>query len=292
MPSGFRSRNRGATGPGARPRPVSRAPVRRRGRRSVPDDACPAAARGLWRRSLSATPSSETSTLAYFNRPIVVLKASVLGRSPMERAAGAERALDDLVAQQVTGPVASQVFEGGALISVGSRVVFGLTSADIDSLSGETIQGVVRPDGCASAAGPRRGGGSAKARRAPSLRRGRVRGIDHRPGSAVGDRAGPPDGGTKAGRRGREDGREVDDRRCRTAARDAPHRLRASAAHGLEGVPRPHRRLRRSHDRLRQFPYTRPWGESLRGFLLLTVQNLGLGMVEALPGLFTVALIF
>ena len=55
---------------------------------------------------------------------------------------GAERALDDLVAQQITGPVASQLFEGGALISVGSRVVLALTSADIDNLSGETIQGV------------------------------------------------------------------------------------------------------------------------------------------------------
>jgi small-conductance mechanosensitive channel len=43
---------------------------------------------------------------------------------------------------------------------------------------------------------------------------------------------------------------------------------------------------------LRQFPYTRPWGESLRGFLLTTVSNLGLGMVRAVPGLFTVALIF
>jgi small-conductance mechanosensitive channel len=42
---------------------------------------------------------------------------------------------------------------------------------------------------------------------------------------------------------------------------------------------------------LRQFPYTRPWGESLRGFLLTTVTSLGLGMLEAVPGLFTVVLI-
>ena len=42
---------------------------------------------------------------------------------------------------------------------------------------------------------------------------------------------------------------------------------------------------------LRQFPYTRPWGESLRGFLLTTVTSLGRGMLEAVPGLFTVVLI-
>jgi small-conductance mechanosensitive channel len=42
---------------------------------------------------------------------------------------------------------------------------------------------------------------------------------------------------------------------------------------------------------LRQFPYTRPWGEALRGFVLATLMTLGGGMVAALPGLFTVVLI-
>ena len=43
---------------------------------------------------------------------------------------------------------------------------------------------------------------------------------------------------------------------------------------------------------LRRFPYTRPWGESLRGFLWLTVQNLSLGIATALPGLFMAGVIF
>ena len=90
---------------------------------------------------LTATPSSETFTFTYVNRPIVLFRANVLGRSPMERAAGAERALDDLVAQGITGPVDSQLFEGGVAISVGSRVVLALTTVDVDNLSGETIQG-------------------------------------------------------------------------------------------------------------------------------------------------------
>jgi small-conductance mechanosensitive channel len=42
---------------------------------------------------------------------------------------------------------------------------------------------------------------------------------------------------------------------------------------------------------LRQFPYTRPWGESMSGFLLMTVEALGLQLVRALPGLFTIAVI-
>ena len=39
---------------------------------------------------------------------------------------------------------------------------------------------------------------------------------------------------------------------------------------------------------LRQFPYTRPWGESLRESLLATVGHLALGIVSTLPSLFTI----
>src|SRR4030095_15607537 len=42
---------------------------------------------------------------------------------------------------------------------------------------------------------------------------------------------------------------------------------------------------------LEQFPYTRPWGESLSGFLLATMTNLALRAVDAIPGLFTVFVI-
>ena len=43
---------------------------------------------------------------------------------------------------------------------------------------------------------------------------------------------------------------------------------------------------------LRQFPYTRPWGESMRGFLFATAKTLGLGVADAIPGLFTALVIF
>jgi small-conductance mechanosensitive channel len=42
---------------------------------------------------------------------------------------------------------------------------------------------------------------------------------------------------------------------------------------------------------LRRFPYTRPWGETMGGFLLTTVETLGLGAAQAIPGLCTVVLI-
>ena len=42
---------------------------------------------------------------------------------------------------------------------------------------------------------------------------------------------------------------------------------------------------------LRRFPYTRPWGESLREFLLGQLSRTGAAILQALPGLFTVLLI-
>src|SRR5581483_9679378 len=42
---------------------------------------------------------------------------------------------------------------------------------------------------------------------------------------------------------------------------------------------------------LREFPYTRPWGESMRGFLIATLETLALKAAHAIPGLFTVVVI-
>jgi small-conductance mechanosensitive channel len=43
---------------------------------------------------------------------------------------------------------------------------------------------------------------------------------------------------------------------------------------------------------LRRFPYTRPWGESLRAFLIERLSSMGLLIAGAIPNLFTVLLIF
>ena len=43
---------------------------------------------------------------------------------------------------------------------------------------------------------------------------------------------------------------------------------------------------------LARFPYTRPWGQALSGFLIETVESLAASAVNAIPGLFTVVLIF
>jgi small-conductance mechanosensitive channel len=240
---------------------------------------------------LNATPTSDTFTFAYFNRPIVVLKANVLGRTPAERAVNAQRALDDLVADRVTGPVAVRSFDGGALISVGSRVVLALTTADVDSLSGETVQGaadltIQRLRQALDEA--------SEARRPRALLRSsaiallalfvglvvlwainRVHRIVAAKLVAAAEKT-----VTKKKIADLEmlRGRQVI---------DLQRRFMTSSMVGLDLVVV----YFLLTFVLRQFPYTRPWGESLRGFLVLTVENMGLGTAKALPGLFTVALI-
>src|SRR5262245_11601602 len=100
-------------------------------------------AQGTVAAAVGAEPSGESFTFTVANRPIVVLRARVLGRSPIERASGAGRILDNLVAQRITGPVESRSIDGGSLITVASRVVLGLTPPDIDELSGETMPEVM-----------------------------------------------------------------------------------------------------------------------------------------------------
>jgi small-conductance mechanosensitive channel len=43
---------------------------------------------------------------------------------------------------------------------------------------------------------------------------------------------------------------------------------------------------------LMQFPYSQPWGEQLGTFLINLLKKLGTGMVESIPGIFTVLVIF
>jgi small-conductance mechanosensitive channel len=240
----------------------------------------------------AAVRADEPATVVFFNRPIVVLRARVVGRSPGDRALGARHLLDDLVAQQRTRPVESRPFEEGTVISVDGQGVIVLTPADIDELSGETMPAVA-------------------AQTVMRLQQALSEVEEaHRPGLLL--RAGASALGVVAlsflllwGERRL--------RRRASAKLDAiaERTVMQSGIGDVEGL-RSSRLLEFQRGLvllagmainlvvvytalsfiLRRFPYTRPWGESMRGFLLATVTNLALGMLRAVPGLFTAALIF
>src|SRR3954471_8345869 len=96
----------------------------------------PAQSRDVASAVLEAAPSPDTATVTFFNRSIVDLRATVLGRGPAARApaaAGPPRAaarrLDDLAADAVAGPVEAHALGAGSLISVASKGVLVLTDA-------------------------------------------------------------------------------------------------------------------------------------------------------------------
>jgi small-conductance mechanosensitive channel len=236
--------------------------------------------------------STEPSTLTFFNRPIVVLRASVAGRRPAERASGAQRVLDDLVDQGVSGQVGALPFDGGALISVGSHGVLALTTLDVDDLSGETLEAVSAQvvsrlqralNEAAEAHAPRVLIRAALlASGALALAVAALWGLGH------------------ARRRVSALFVDVSERRVTKAGIAPLDALRASRVLDFQ------RHLATAvivaadlvvvyaaaTFILRRFPYTRPWGESMSGFLLTTIENLALGVVNGIPGLFTVFLIF
>jgi small-conductance mechanosensitive channel len=251
----------------------------------------PPAPAGAAASPLVAERADESYSLTFFNREIVRLRARVVGRRPSERALGAARLLHELVAQRATTPVESQSFQGASMITVGSRGVLMLTGADVDDLAGETLDGVTAQtvarlrralDEAAEAHEPRilvKEAATAATAAAVALL---VMWILGRARRRIGDALGALSERKIAG--------------IGIAAVDAP-----SASRVL-------RLQRRAIDVafttadllviygtttfvLQRFPYTRAWGESMSGFLLMTVERLGLDAVRALPGLVTVAII-
>src|SRR4051812_14489025 len=99
----------------------------------------PAQSRDIASAVLQAAPSADTATVTFFNRSVVDLRATVLGRGPAERARAATRRLDDLAAEAIAGPVEAHALAGGSLISVASKGVLVITEADLDPVSGETL---------------------------------------------------------------------------------------------------------------------------------------------------------
>ena len=233
----------------------------------------------------------QAATLTFANRPIVTLRARVLGRDPADRVASAGRVLDELVEQGSIGPIESRAFDGGNVIAVASRGIVALTRADVDELAGETVDSV-------------------SAQTVARLRQALAEADEARTPRRVLIAAGLAAVGLGTGllilwglvRAHRKfAGRLVDvaaERLAKTGLTDVAS-LRASRLLEFQrgllttltlgiGIVVSYSTLTFV---LRRFPYTRPWGESMRGFLLTTVETLALGIVHAIPGLFTIALI-
>jgi small-conductance mechanosensitive channel len=236
-----------------------------------------------------ASVNAPAATLVFENRPIVEFRATVVFRTPAMRAAAAERVLRDLANQPSPGPAAARPLAGARMVSVGPLDVFAIVPADLDPLGNDTIDDTAGR----AVASLQLALSEAIELRTPwriaagvgwallatlllvLLLRLLIRG--HR--WAVERITGAADRQFQ-----RLPGGEV------VRASHLPALLRnlvtlVSMAAGLLVV------YSWLSFVLRRFPYTRPWGEALRGFLLERLVQFAQSMLAAVPDLFTVLLI-
>jgi small-conductance mechanosensitive channel len=231
------------------------------------------------------------ATFIYANRPIIQLRAVFLGRGPAERVLAGRVVLDRIVDEGVTGPVTTRQIDTLITISVGGHYVFTIMPADIDTLAGETQAAT------AALAASRL---QTALNEVAELRRPRqliVGGLQALLVSAV--FVAIIVGLTKVRGRARLRLGRAAARRLQASAVGDREFLRSSriveSLQGLVtflawalGLAVAYAWLTFV---LRRFPYTRPWGESLREFLIGQLSFVGLAMLDSLPELFTVLVI-
>jgi small-conductance mechanosensitive channel len=220
-----------------------------------------------------------------------VLRATIFSRPPRERASTVVGILDAIVQDGRPGPVSTEPVQGAVMIRVGDRPIVAILPLDVDQLAGETVESKaaqtaarlqVALDEAVELRTPRRLLVASLRSLAVTVVIGLLIYFNWRIHRVFGKRL----------------LRDTERRLERLSGGDA-QLLRASrvsefvkaavtaVAAGVMLV------LIYSWLTyvLRQFPYTRPWGESLRQFLLDQLSMVGLGIVTAMPNLFTVVLI-
>ncbi len=236
----------------------------------------------------SATTTAPPATLSFQNRGIVEFHATVLSRTPAMRAATAERILHDLVGQRRLGPVSVRAVEQIMVVSVGTLDLFPVVPADAPLL-GEPLENTARRAAAALQTSldeaielrtPRLVAlGVGLSLLATALLALLLRLVRHGHGVLVAATA----------RRAERQLQKLPVGEVVRASR-LPELLRTAVTvvSGAVGVFFVYTWLTFV---LNRFPYSRPWGEALRGFLLERTSRLGMGILGAIPNLFSVLLI-
>lgn len=88
----------------------------------------------------AATVASDSAELRILNRPVVEFRANVLGATPQQRVERNARNIKEILRRGGPGEVVVQANPLGNLVLLDGNMVFLLTSADADALSGETLE--------------------------------------------------------------------------------------------------------------------------------------------------------
>jgi small-conductance mechanosensitive channel len=226
------------------------------------------------------------ATLTFANRRIVELRATIASRPPAVRAAMAAQTIGRLAEQNPDAQVTMHRYEQGIVLSVADQPVIVVFAADADPLAGETVSG--KADAAASTLAVAMGE-AAELRHPQRLVRGALVAlvatilyglaiwmlirVDIKVASSLTD-------ATERGLK-RLPGGEI-----MVIAR-APRLVRRllTVLGVLLGLLLTYSWLAIV---LRRFPYTRPWGESLRSGLFSAAAGAGRGLLNQAPNLVTV----
>jgi small-conductance mechanosensitive channel len=230
------------------------------------------------------------ATLTVANRDIVTLRAAVLGRSSVDRVAAARRLIGQAVESNQAVQVAQHAVGAATIITLDGRDTLAIVPTDVDELVGETLQS--KSDAAVSRL--QQALDETREGRQPGIL---LQGVIQSAAATV-----------------------VFALivwalvRVRRMAVDAAHRTseRTQAASRMADELMRQMRIAQYVRRLvtvvvvlvglvvaylwvafvlRRFPYTRPWGESLRGYLIDRLVWMANGVAAAVPSIFTIALI-
>ena len=238
----------------------------------------------------TAERAEEVATLSYANRPVLVFRATVLSRAPSERAAGAVTTLDRLVDDVPRGLVGTSTIGDAYLLTIDGHPVFAVVPEDVDPLAGETTAGKAAE----AASRLQVAFDEAVEIRNPSrlLRSGLLALAATLVyfGALLLLRRAHRASATRLGRRAQRQVERLSGGAVIVHASSVPRIVRRMISlvavilallltdFWLTFV-------------LNRFPYTRPWGESLRASALSAILSAGRAVGEALPGLLTVLVI-
>jgi len=237
----------------------------------------------------AVAPPEQAVTLRYAGRPIVELRARMLSRAPAERADTARRLLDHLVDRRVVSPVSTRDAGGAIAITVGGETVLAILPADVDVLSGGTL------DSTATAAASR-----LRLALAETTELSAPGHLLWRLAQAIAITIVWLAVLWLLRRLNRVAARALERATDRQLSRMWAGQVMRVAhlprvLHGAASLLLAASALVLTYlwfaFVLRRFPYTRPLGESLRALLFTQIKMLGGALADALPGLFTVALI-
>lgn len=105
---------------------------------ALPADA-PASKAQPAEKGAAVAPPVKTAALKVGNRTIFTYRAPLYGYAPSQRAEAASARLQSVLDRGVTGPVSTKSVADGVAVQVGEHLIFIITPGDLNTLAGETL---------------------------------------------------------------------------------------------------------------------------------------------------------